>query len=55
VTTPKVPKEDAAPQNNSGTSGESSSFREGFFDHTVNWIEMVLADGQVVKAYNPIE
>ncbi|KAJ5201791.1 uncharacterized protein N7498_006454 [Penicillium cinerascens] len=36
----------------SGTSGESSSFREGFFDHTVNWVEMVLADGQVVKAYN---
>lgn len=36
----------------SGTSGESSSFREGFFDHTVNWIEMVLANGQVVKAYN---
>ncbi|KAJ5416292.1 hypothetical protein N7465_004987 [Penicillium sp. CMV-2018d] len=36
----------------SGTSGESSSFREGFFDYTVNWIEMVLANGQVVKAYN---
>ncbi|KAJ5476897.1 hypothetical protein N7475_002626 [Penicillium sp. IBT 31633x] len=36
----------------SGTSGESSSFREGFFDHTVNWIEIVLADGQVVKAFN---
>lgn len=36
----------------SGTSGESSSFREGFFDNTVNWVEMVLADGQVVKAYN---
>lgn len=36
----------------SGTSGESSSFRQGFFDHTVNWIEMVLADGQVVKAFN---
>lgn len=36
----------------SGTSGESSSFREGFFDHTINWIEIVLADGQVVKAYN---
>ncbi|KAJ5102984.1 hypothetical protein N7532_003513 [Penicillium argentinense] len=36
----------------SGTSGESSSFREGFFDHTVNWVEMVLADGQVVKAFN---
>jgi len=36
----------------SGTSGESSSFREGFFDHTINWVEMVLANGQVVKAYN---
>ena len=36
----------------SGTSGESSSFREGFFDHTVNWVEMVLANGEVVKAYN---
>lgn len=36
----------------SGTSGESSSFREGFFDSTVNWVEMVLPDGQVVKAYN---
>lgn len=36
----------------SGTSGESSSFKEGFFDNTVNWIEIVLANGQVVKAYN---
>ncbi|KAJ5550430.1 hypothetical protein N7461_005128 [Penicillium sp. DV-2018c] len=36
----------------SGTSGESSSFREGYFENTVNWIEIVLGDGQVVKAYN---
>lgn len=33
-----------------GTAGESSGFKEGFFDRTVNWIEMVLADGEVVKA-----
>ena len=33
-----------------GTSGESSSFRYGFFDRTVNWIEMVLANGDVVTA-----
>jgi len=33
-----------------GTAGESSSFRYGFFDRTVNWIEMVLADGEVVRA-----
>ncbi|EYE90844.1 FAD-binding oxidoreductase [Aspergillus ruber CBS 135680] len=33
-----------------GTSGESSSFRHGFFDRTVNWVEIVLANGQVVKA-----
>src|SRR4051794_29607608 len=26
----------------SGTSAESSSFRHGFFDRTVNWVEMVL-------------
>lgn len=30
----------------SGTSGESSSFRYGFFDRTVNWIELVLANGE---------
>ena len=30
----------------SGTSGESSSFRYGFFDRTVNWIELVLASGE---------
>jgi FAD/FMN-containing dehydrogenase len=34
----------------SGTSGESSSFRYGFFDSTVNWIEIVTAKGDVVKA-----
>ncbi|KAK2628445.1 hypothetical protein QTJ16_001548 [Diplocarpon rosae] len=33
----------------SGTSGESSSFKHGFFDQTVNWVEMVLADGEVVR------
>ncbi|KAH8601667.1 hypothetical protein B0O99DRAFT_607121 [Bisporella sp. PMI_857] len=33
-----------------GTGGESSSFRYGFFDRIVNWIEIVLATGEVVKA-----
>ena len=33
----------------SGTSGESSSFKHGFFDRTINNVEMVLADGQVVN------
>ncbi|KAJ4305667.1 hypothetical protein N0V90_001198 [Kalmusia sp. IMI 367209] len=33
-----------------GTAGESSSFRHGFFDRTINSVEMVLADGEVVKA-----
>ena len=33
-----------------GTSGESSGFKYGFFDRTVNWIEMVLPDGQLVNA-----
>jgi delta24-sterol reductase len=32
----------------SGTSGESSSFKHGFFDRTINYVEMVLADGEVV-------
>lgn len=31
-----------------GTSGESSSFKHGFFNHTINRIEMVLANGDVV-------
>lgn len=33
----------------SGTSGESSSFKHGFFDRTINSVEMVLADGEVVS------
>lgn len=33
-----------------GTAGESSGFKYGFFDRTVNWIEMVLADGEIVIA-----
>ncbi|KAK2757327.1 hypothetical protein FQN54_004841 [Arachnomyces sp. PD_36] len=33
-----------------GTAGESSSFEHGFFDRTVNWIEVVTADGEVVTA-----
>ncbi|RDW71127.1 putative FAD binding-containing protein [Coleophoma cylindrospora] len=32
-----------------GTSGESSSFRHGFFNETLNRVEMVLADGEVVN------
>ena len=34
----------------SGTSGESSSFRHGFFDDTVDWVEMVLGNGDIVQA-----
>ncbi|KAJ5040467.1 uncharacterized protein L3040_006123 [Drepanopeziza brunnea f. sp. 'multigermtubi'] len=33
-----------------GTAGESSSFKYGFFDRTINCIEVVLADGDVIKA-----
>lgn len=33
-----------------GTSGESSSFRYGFFDNTISRIEIVLADGEIVTA-----
>ncbi|GAM84975.1 hypothetical protein ANO11243_029780 [Dothideomycetidae sp. 11243] len=32
-----------------GTSGESSSFRHGFFDRTLDWVEIVLANGEVVR------
>lgn len=32
-----------------GTAGESSSFKHGFFNHTIESIEMVLATGEVVK------
>ncbi|TFA98901.1 hypothetical protein CCMA1212_009387 [Trichoderma ghanense] len=34
----------------SGTSGESSSFRYGAFDANINWIEIVLPDGEVARA-----
>ena len=33
-----------------GTSGESSSFKHGFFEDSVRSIEIVLADGQLLKA-----
>jgi delta24-sterol reductase len=33
-----------------GTAGESSSFKFGFFDRTINEVEMIMADGKVVKA-----
>jgi FAD/FMN-containing dehydrogenase len=33
----------------SGTSGESSSFRHGAFEATCNWIEIVLANGEIAK------
>ncbi|KAK3716414.1 hypothetical protein LTR37_006564 [Vermiconidia calcicola] len=33
-----------------GTAGESSGFRYGFFDSTINWIEVVLPTGEVVTA-----
>ena len=36
----------------SGTSGESSSFRHGFFSDNVHEVEMILGNGQVVKASN---
>jgi FAD/FMN-containing dehydrogenase len=36
----------------SGTSGESSSFRHGFFSDNVHEVEIILGDGQVVKASN---
>jgi len=33
-----------------GTGGESSSFRHGFFDENVNWVEIILGNGDVVRA-----
>lgn len=33
-----------------GTAGESSSFRHGFFDATVNWCDVILADGRMMRA-----
>lgn len=34
----------------SGTSGESSSFKHGFFNRTINSVEMVLANGDIITA-----
>lgn len=34
----------------SGSAGESSSFRFGLFEATVNWIEIVLPTGEVTRA-----
>lgn len=34
----------------SGTGGESSSFRYGFFDQCVRWIEVILPDGSITTA-----
>ncbi|OIW32809.1 FAD binding domain-containing protein [Coniochaeta ligniaria NRRL 30616] len=34
----------------SGTAAESSSFKYGYFDRSINWVEIVLAGGDVVKA-----
>lgn len=33
-----------------GTAGESSSFRHGFFNENINYVEIVLGNGDVVKA-----
>ena len=35
-----------------GTGGESSSFKYGYFNETVNFVEMVLGNGEVVTASN---
>ncbi|KAJ4258099.1 hypothetical protein NW762_008239 [Fusarium torreyae] len=34
----------------SGTSGESSSFRHGFFNETVNFVEIILGNGDIIRA-----
>ena len=36
----------------SGTAAESSSFKYEYFDWAVNWVEIVLADGEIVKVSN---
>lgn len=33
-----------------GSAGGSSSFEYGYFDQTVNWVEIVLANGEIVRA-----
>ncbi|KAF4960372.1 hypothetical protein FGADI_1019 [Fusarium gaditjirri] len=32
-----------------GTSGESSSFRHGFFNETVNFVEIILGNGDIIQ------
>ena len=32
------------------SAGESSSFKYGYFDHTVDWVEIVLGNGRIVEA-----
>jgi Delta24-sterol reductase len=34
----------------SGTSGESSSFKHGFFDETINEVEFILGNGDIIQA-----
>jgi Delta24-sterol reductase len=34
----------------SGTAAESSSFKHGYFDSTVNWIEIILGNGSIQRA-----
>ena len=36
-----------------GTSAEASSFREGVFDRSVTWIEVVLPNGEVSEGFFP--
>ncbi|KAF5602676.1 7-dehydrocholesterol reductase [Fusarium subglutinans] len=33
-----------------GTSGESSSFRHGFFNETIDFVEMILGNGDIIRA-----
>ncbi|PIG87682.1 FAD binding domain protein [Aspergillus arachidicola] len=33
-----------------GTSGESSSYRHGFFDRTISWVEIVIGNGSILHA-----
>ena len=35
-----------------GAAGKNSSFKYGLFDNTINWVEVILADGDIVIASN---
>ncbi|MCJ1376896.1 hypothetical protein MMC20_008141 [Loxospora ochrophaea] len=37
-----------------GTSAESSSFKHGFFNCTINYVEMILANGDIVTASDSV-